>query len=396
MFEDVPSLEDLPSVDGARVLVRADLNVPLHRSLDGPMVIADDFRLRAVLPTLEWLVNHGARVTVASHLGRPEGHPDPDLSMDPVRVRLQELVPGVDLLENLRFDRGEEANDPEFGLALMRGQSLYVNDAFGVCHRAHASVMFPPTVVPSAAGRLLRHELDVLGGVIDNPARPFTLVVGGAKVSDKLGTIRALAEKADGILVGGAMAFTFLAATGRSVGSSPVDVSEIDACRSLLEEGYHIDLPSDLVAAPVADPFGRREPPGSAARHFDGEIPSGWQGFDIGPETAGRFGRAIEGSATVLWNGPMGVAEDPRFQAGTNEIAGAVARCGGFTVVGGGDTVSAVRSLGVSDRVDHLSSGGGAMLRLIERGDLPGLAALRASKDRWTAPGGILERHPVR
>lgn len=377
MFEEVARLEDLADLSGASVLVRADLNVPLHRSLAGPMVVADEFRLRAALPTLEWLEAHGARVTVASHLGRPGGHPQPDLRMEPVRVRLEELVPGVEVLENLRFHPGEEANDPNFGAELVRGHDFYVNDAFGVCHRRHASVMFPPTLLPSAAGRLLHHELQALDQVAGHPDRPFTLVVGGAKVSDKIGTLRALAARADRIVVGGAMAFTFLVAQGHSVGESPVERAEVDQCRELLESGSQLDLPSDLIAVPVADPFGRHPPAGGDVQRFADDVPAGWRAFDIGPETRARYAQRIEESATVLWNGPMGVFEDPRFALGTQAVARAVGACPGFSVAGGGDTVAAIRSLGLEGQIDHLSSGGGAMLRLLEHGDLPALQALR-------------------
>ncbi len=393
MFDDVPRLGDLGPVGGRSVLLRADLNVPLLRSVQGPMVIADDFRIRAALRTIRWLTDHGARVTVAGHLGRPRGR-DPSLAMGPVRAKLQELVPGVEVLENLRFDPGEEANDPAFGAELIQGQDLYVNDAFGACHRAHASIVFPPTVLPSAAGYLLGHELDSLGEVVEAPARPFTLVVGGAKVKDKLGTIRALAEKTDVLLVGGAMAFTFLAAQGRAVAESVVDVSEVEVCRDLLRSDLEIELPIDLIASSGAT-TGVEGPGQGEIRCFEGDLPSGWRAFDIGPKTRQRFRERIGRSATVLWNGPMGVAEDPRFASGTREVASAIAAAPGFTVVGGGDTVAAVRALDLTERFDHVSSGGGAMLELIESGDLPGIAALRDahrrraphSAGRTTEPG---------
>jgi len=379
MFEDVPRLDELGSVRGQSVLVRSDLNVPLLRSVAGPMVVADTFRVETALPTIQWLVSRGARVTVASHLGRPKGHPSPDLTMAPVRVLLQQLVPGVTVLENLRFHPGETENDPAFGAQLVKGHDLYVNDAFGACHRQHASIVFPPTVLPSAAGLLLASELDALGHLIEDPARPFTVAVGGVKVTDKLGTIRALARTADRILVGGAMAFTFLAAQGRSLGGSLVDASEIDACRALLQSGLRIELPSDLIASRGSADDGT--PPDRAdVGCFDGDLPAGWRAFDIGPDTRQRFCHQIAESAAVLWNGPMGVFEDSRFAAGTDELANAIASCAGFTVVGGGDTVAAVRALGLTDRFDHVSSGGGAMLELIEQGDLPGIEALRAGK----------------
>ena len=402
MFDDVPRLADLGPVSGRSVLVRADLNVRLLRSVRGPMVVADDFRILAARRTIGWLADHGARVTVAGHLGRPRGR-DPRLAMGPVRARLEQLVPGVTVLENLRFDPGEEANDPAFGAELVQGQDLYVNDAFGACHRAHASIVFPPTVLPSAAGHLLGHELDSLAEVVESPARPFVLVVGGAKVRDKLGTIRALAERADVLLVGGAMAFTFLAAQGRAVAESLVDESEVDECRELLRSGLEIELPIDLIASSgtaagraAAAPKGAETgtATGSAAgtaaggaprgsgevRCFEGDLPAGWRAFDIGPKTRQRFRERIGRSGTVLWNGPMGVAEDARFASGTREVASAIAEAPGFTVVGGGDTVAVVRSLDLAARFDHVSSGGGAMLELIESGDLPGIAALREAR----------------
>lgn len=388
MFEDVPALEDLPEVGGARVLVRADLNVPLSRSLSGDLLVADDFRLRAALPTLRWLLSRGARVTVATHLGRPKGRRDPNLSTDPLRQALGNLGEDVEVMENVRFDPGEEANDPRSGAALVRGQDLFVNDAFGACHRAHASIVYPPSVLPSAAGRLLHAELDALAHVIEAPRRPFTVVVGGAKVADKLGTIRALARKADRIVVGGAMAFTFLAARGREVGGSTVDASEIGHCEALLgslDPNVTIELPVDAVAGKVAgghDPSSYGE-----VRAFGEEIAAGWRGLDIGPQTRSRFAQAIDGSATVLWNGPMGVFEDPRFSAGTRDVALAIAGCRGYTVAGGGDTLAAVRALDLVDSFDHLSTGGGAMLSLIEQGDLPGIAALREAGRRMRSQG---------
>ena len=379
MFEDVPSLEDLGPLYGRSVLLRADLNVPLSRAPGRPPTVADDFRIRAALPTITWLMARGARVTVASHLGRPRGHPDPALSLEPVRVLLEHLVPGVKVLENLRFEPGEEAGDAAFGAWLVDGNDCYVNDAFGACHRAHSSIVFPPSVVPSCAGRLLHAELAALSAVMDHPARPFTLVAGGAKVADKLGVIRALAGTADRIVLGGAMAFTFLAAAAHEVGDVALDQTEVAACRVLLDAGLPLTLPVDLVAA-RSDLRPGPVPADAELRIFVGDVPAGWQAFDVGPDTRARFRHQIAGSGTVLWNGPMGVFEDPRFDAGTRAVAEAVARCTGFTVVGGGDSVRAIRALGLEHRVGHLSSGGGAMLALIEQGDLPGIAALRSGR----------------
>ena len=366
----VPQLEDLPDPSGKRVLLRADFNVPLTGGQ-----IDDDLRIRAALPTILWLQEHGAHVTACSHLGRPKGAPDPRYSMDPVRTRLAELVTGVDLLENLRFDPGETANDPAFVDRLCEGQDLYVDDAFGAAHRAHASIVGPPGRLPSAAGRLLAREVEVLGGLLDEPRRPFVAVLGGSKVSDKLGVIRALLAKVDRIVVGGGMCFTFLKALGNGVGDSLLEPDEVDACRELLDTGK-IVIPSDITGL---GPGGRIGDPaaGGEVRQFGRSLPAGWKGLDIGPGTAAEFSDVIADARTVFWNGPMGVFEDERFAAGTREVARAVAECRGFTVVGGGDSASALARFGLVDEVDHVSTGGGASLELLERGDLPGLAALR-------------------
>lgn len=387
MDDDIADLEDLGPLEGKSVLVRADLNVPLRPGESGTPEIADDFRITESLPTIRWLVDRGARVTVASHLGRPKGRIVPELAMAPVRRRLSELVPGVQVLENLRFDPGEEANDPAFGARLVEGHDLYVNDAFGTCHRAHASVMYPPTVLPSAAGRLLRAELDALDAIMSGPPRPFTVVAGGAKVKDKIGTLRALAASADRLVIGGAMALTFLAAQSRGVGSGTVEADQLEACRVLLGSGIAVDLPSDLLATPVVAGGGSR-PAAPEVRSFFDDVPEGWLPLDIGPDTSTRFRQEIERSASVLWNGPMGVFEEPAFAEGTREIALAVAACPGFTVVGGGDTVSAVRAMGLAGSFGHLSTGGGAMLELVQNGDLPGLAALRQGNPRHSRPPG--------
>ena len=378
----LPVLEDLPDPSGARVLLRADLNVPLRTSPEGTVEVADDFRIRAPLPTLSWLVDRGARVTVCSHLGRPKGKADPALSMAPVRQRLQELAPSVKVLENLRFDPGEEANDPAFADRLVRGQDLYVNDAFGTVHRAHASVVGPPSWLPSAAGRLLAREVSVLSQLIEAPARPFVAVVGGAKLADKLGVLEALSRKVDVLMIGGGMCFTFLAALGHDVGSSLVDLDHLESCRRLLESGRRIVLPADVVALSPGSALGPDAPAAGEIRCFARDLPRGWTGCDVGPETSLGFAHEIGRAATALWNGPMGVFEDERFSAGTRGMAAALSGCPGFTVVGGGDTTAALRAYGMEDQIDHVSTGGGAMLELIEKGDLPGLAALRASHAR--------------
>jgi len=378
----LPVLEDLPNPDGARVLLRADLNVPLRDTLDGTRQVADDFRIRALMPTLSWLVDQGADVTVCSHLGRPKGKPDARLSMAPVRSFLESVVPGVKVMENLRFDPGEETNDPAFVNRLVRDQDLYVNDAFGTAHRAHASVVGPPERLPSAAGRLLSREVDVLTQLVDAPARPFIALVGGAKVGDKLGVLKTLSEKVDTLLIGGGMCFTFLDALGHDIGASLVDVDHLAACRRLLQSQRHILLPHDVLALRPSRSSGHDGTPSEEVRCFERDLANGWTGLDIGPKTMAEFTEVIGQAATVLWNGPMGKFEDERFQAGTRSIATAMANCPGFTVVGGGDTTAALRSYGLDDAIDHVSTGGGATLELIEKGDLPGLAALRASYQR--------------
>jgi phosphoglycerate kinase len=370
----VPTLEDLPPLAGTRVLLRADFNVPMK---DGR--ITDDLRIRAALPTIEWLLGQGASVTACTHLGRPKGTVNPEYSVEPVRARLAELAPGVELLDNLRFDPGEEADDPAFAARLVEGFDVYVNDAFGASHRAHASIVGPPRTLPSAAGRLLQREVEVLLGVRERPLRPFVAILGGSKVSDKLGVIDALLGIADHLLVGGGMCFTFLAARGASVGSSLLEADQVDTCRELLEQAEgRIHLPTDITAL---GPGGKLFEPGAGGdvRQMGTSIPEGWMGVDIGPGTAAEFGDVIAEARTVVWNGPMGVFEDPRFEAGTRAVAGAVADCGGFTVIGGGDSAAAAEQFGVADRIDHISTGGGASLELLELGDLPGLEALRGA-----------------
>jgi len=370
-IEGIPRLEDLGDLDGRRVLVRTDWNVPLDRGR-----IVDDLRITASLPTLEWLADRGARLTVATHLGRPKGKVVPELSTAPLAGRLEELLPGARLLENLRFDPGETANDPATVDRLVAGQDVYVNDAFGVSHRSHASVVGPPSRLPSAAGRLLFEEVDVLGGIRSNPRRPFVVALGGSKVSDKLGVIRALLGIADALVIGGGMCFTFLAAQGHRIGASLFEPDFLDDCRELLSDGTKIHLPTDLVAM---SPDGKLFDPeaGGEIRQIGPDVPDGWAGLDIGPESAGTFADVIADAATVLWNGPMGAFEDPRFVAGTRTVAEAVAETHGFSVIGGGDSNAAIAQFGLRDAIDHASTGGGASLELLEHGDLPGLRALR-------------------
>ena len=372
-MSNVPRLEDLGDLEGKSVLVRADFNVPI---VDGE--ITDDLRIRAALPTLRYLIAAGASVTACSHLGRPKGEPDPRYSIEPVRAWLAEVVPEVELLDNLRFDPGETANDPDFVQRLIAGHDAYVNDAFGASHRSHASIVGPPQFLPSAAGRLLHREVEVLGNLTDNPRRPFVAVMGGSKVSDKLAVIEALLESVDSLIVGGGMCFTFLKAKGHSIGSSLCEDEMLDTCRELLAGPKPIHLPYDITAM---GPGGKLFEPdaGGDVRQIGVEIPDGWMGVDIGPGTAAQFGDLIHEAGTVLWNGPMGVFEDPRFSGGTGAVAAAMADARAFTIVGGGDSAAAAKQFKVDRDMDHVSTGGGASLELIEKGDLPGLAALRGA-----------------
>ncbi|HEY1990101.1 MAG TPA: phosphoglycerate kinase [Acidimicrobiales bacterium] len=380
ILRGLPLLGDLPPLDGTSVLVRVDFNVPLGVSDRGTPTVTDDFRIRSALPTFRYLLERGAQVTACTHLGRPDGAPDARWEMSPVRDRLAELAPQVQLLDNLRFEPGECDNDPAFVDKLVNGHDAYVNDAFGVSHRTHASIVGPPKFLPSAAGLLLQRELEVLGGLLGLPPRPFVAVVGGAKVTDKLGVLTKLLDRVDALLVGGGMAFTFLAAAGHDVGASMVDLDQIDRCAELLAGDTPILLPSDIVALEPGADFGCGCDQGRVVIVED-DVPAGWVGLDIGPATVKAYSQKIAGAGTVLWNGPMGVFEDDRFCAGTTGVAQAVAECRGFTVVGGGDSAAAVDAIGLADRIDFISTGGGASLELLEHGDLPGLAALRGASN---------------
>lgn len=364
----IPTLADLGDVSGKRVLVRADFNVPMENG-----EITDDFRIRAALPTITWLQARGATVVTASHLGRPKGQPNPKYSMDAVRARLAELAPGVELLENLRFNAGEEGNDPAFVAQLIEGIDMYVDDAFGACHRAHASIVGPPKTLPSAMGLLLQKEVEVLLGLRDNPKHPFVAVLGGSKISDKLGVVEALLNTVDALVIGGAMCFTFLAAQGYPIGASLWEPDQVDTCKRLLElsktTGKTIHLPEDLTGVDAAGNYAT----------FGIRLPDGAKGFDIGPGTAAAFSDVIMEARTVFWNGPMGMFEDERFENGTRTIAQAMADTKAFTVVGGGDSAAALAQFRLDDEVDHVSTGGGASLELLELGDLPGLEALRGA-----------------
>jgi phosphoglycerate kinase len=390
------TLDALGDLDGRRVFVRVDFNVPLE---DGK--VTDDLRITAAIPTIAELREGGAAVVLASHLGRPQGRVVDDLRLDPVADRLGEAggfdvrkldeVTGaaveevcsslsageVVLLENLRFDPGEEASDPAFADRLAALADAYVDDAFGAAHRAHASVVGVAERLPGAAGRLMQREVEVLSGLLEGPEEPFVAILGGAKVSDKLGVVEALIERVDALLVGGAMAFTFIVAQGGDVGGSLVEDDHLDDVRRALkaadERGVPVLLPEDVVAAPEASADARKETV-SADR-----IPKGLKGLDVGPRTVEEFTRVLADARTVFWNGPMGVFELEPFSLGTRGLAQAMAGTDAFTVVGGGDSVAAVRRLGFEEAVDHLSTGGGASLEFLEGKDLPGVAVLRES-----------------
>ena len=371
------TLDDVEA-DGLTVLVRSDLNVPIDKGQ-----VSDDFRLRAALPTLETLVERGAKVRVCSHLGRPKGV-DPTFTLRPVAERLDELTRfevgfemggEITVLENTRFLAGETTNDPATALRLSSGVELFVQDAFGSVHRTHASTVGVAERVRSAAGLLLHAELQALGRFLDESDRPYTVVLGGAKVSDKLGVIENLLPRVDRMPIGGAMCFTFLTAAGKHVGASLLEEGMIEEARRLLgsPHGEKILLPTDLV---VATRFAKDA---VATVVSVEEVPPDGIGLDIGPATATEFAGIVKDSASVFWNGPMGVFEWERFRSGTEEVAKALAACGGFTAVGGGDSVAALRLLGLDGEVSHLSTGGGAGLVLLEGRELPGVAVL----ERW-------------
>ena len=319
----------------------------------------------------------GASVSACTHVGRPEGRVVERYRVAPVRRRLDQLCPGVDLLENLRFDPREEAGDLSFAGELCRGHDLFVNDAFGAAHRAHASVVGPPRLLPCAAGRIMAREVEVLDRLLHGASRPFVAVLGGSKVSDKLGVIEALLDKVDTLVVGGGMCFTFLAAAGHRIGNSLFEADQVEACRNLLDSGRDIRLPTDLTVLSPGGSFGAGVQATGETRQIGVEVPDGWTGLDIGPGSAAEFSDAVTEARTVLWNGPMGVFEDSRFEAGTRALAEAIGASSAFSVVGGGDSAAAVAKFGLDGQFDHVSTGGGASLEYIERGDLPGIAALR-------------------
>jgi phosphoglycerate kinase len=372
--EALPSYDRWGSLKGKRILVRVDFNTPVAE-VDGRLEVSDDFRLRATLPLFEELLSRGAIVVACTHFGRPNGVVVEKYSVDPVRRRLNELCKDVELLENLRFNPGEEANEEAFGASLVDGFDYYVNEAFGASHRAHASIMVPPTLVPSAAGLNLQRETSTILSLLESPARPFVAIIGGAKVADKLAITKVLCEKADTVIVGGGMAYTFLAALGHSVGSSLFDASYLEQCAELLAAG-NVVIPFDALGLASGAPIGHGLEPAIA---FGADIPDGFAGLDIGPASAEHFADVIESAATILWNGPMGVFEDERFAGGTEVVARAVAKSPAVSVVGGGDSVAALQALGLEGDISFVSTGGGASLELVELGDLPGLRALRES-----------------
>ena len=383
------SVRDLDVWD-KRVLVRVDFNVPVK---DGE--VTDDTRIRRALPTIRYLLEEGARPILISHLGRPKGEPDPKYAMDPVAARLQELLGepvkkldaavgpeveealedwdgrGIVLLENSRFYPGETSNEPEFADQLAALADLYVNDAFGAAHRAHATTVGVAERLPAAAGLLMEEEIDYLDKVLKDPERPFVAILGGAKVSDKLGVIESLLGTADSLLIGGAMCFTFFKAQGYEIGNSLVEDDYLEEAKRLMEEGGdRLVLPVDVVVAEAME-----EDAESETVPVDG-IPAGRMGLDIGPKTVDLFSEHISGASTIFWNGPMGVFEIDAFAKGTEGVARAVAESGATSVVGGGDSVAAVNKLGLEDRMSHISTGGGASLEYVEGKELPGIAVL--------------------
>ena len=388
------TIEDV-NVRGKKVLVRVDYNVPLTE--DGK--VADDKRIVAAMPTVKYLLDHNAKVILCSHLGRPKGQVKKEFSLAPVADRLRELLSGTTvkmaddcigdnvkkmadelkegeilLLENLRFHPEEEKNDPAFAKELADLAEIYVSDAFGTVHRAHASTAGVAAYLPAVAGFLIGKELSIMGNALENPERPFVAILGGAKVSDKIGVIRNLLSKCDTLLIGGGMAYTFFKAKGYEIGSSLLDADSIGLASDLMKEaeekGVKLLLPVDNV---VADAFS------ADANHktvASDSIPEGWMGMDIGPKTVELYGSVIRDAKTVIWNGPMGVFEFPAFAKGTEEVAKACAECGGTTIIGGGDSASAVKKLGYAKQMTHISTGGGASLEYLEGKILPGVAAL--------------------
>lgn len=380
-------------VQGKRVLMRVDFNVPMQ---DG--TITDDKRIRAALPTIKHAIEAGGKVILMSHLGRPKGKPDDAFRLDPVAKRLSELLgqpvqkvddcigadveqavaklePGdVLLLENVRFYAQETDNDPEFAKALAALGDIFVNDAFGTAHRAHASTTGVADYLPAVSGFLMEKELEFLGGAVEEPKRPFVAILGGAKVKDKIAVIESLLNKVDTLIIGGGMAYTFLKAQGYEVGNSLLDEERLEFCRSIMakaeEKGVELLLPVDVVVAKEYGPDAEHKVVSSR------EMPADWEGLDIGPETAKRFSAAVKDAGTVVWNGPMGVFEFEAFAKGTLSVAQALADSSAVTIIGGGDSAAAVEQMGLADKMTHVSTGGGASLEFLEGKVLPGVAAL--------------------
>ncbi|MGW8225815.1 MAG: phosphoglycerate kinase [Anaerolineales bacterium] len=383
------TIQDI-DVSGKKVLVRVDFNVPIK---DG--VVGDDTRIQAALPTINYLLDHGAGVILCSHLGRPKGEPDPQFSLKPVADHLSDLLNkkvvfvqdcigpeaeaaasqlkpgGIILLENTRFHDGEKKNDPQMAKQLADLADVYVNDAFGSAHRAHASTEGVAHYLPAVAGLLMEKEIRYLGQAIADPARPFLAILGGAKISDKIGVIENLLGSADQVLIGGGMANTFFKAQGYPVGDSLVEDEALDTARSLLDRAENrLRLPVDVV---IGNQFSNDA---ELSVMSMGPIPDGWRILDIGPETVKGYGKTISEAGTIVWNGPMGVFEFPRLATGTFEIAAAVAESKATSIIGGGDSVAAVNQAGLADQITHISTGGGASLEMLEGKTLPGLAAL--------------------
>jgi 3-phosphoglycerate kinase len=390
---DKLSVEDV-ELKGKRVLIRVDFNVPL----DGKQ-ITDDTRIKAALPTINYVIEHGGKAILMSHLGRPEGKVAPELSLEPVARRLGDLL-GKDvimapdcigdqvkamvskmkegdvvLLENLRFHAEEEKNDPDFAGKLAELADVYVNDAFGAAHRAHASTAgVTKYVSQAAAGLLMQKEINYIGEAIENPERPFVAILGGAKVSDKIGVIENLMKKADAIIIGGAMAYTFLKAQGEQVGNSLVEDDKLDLAREILKKSQDKDVPLYL---PLDHVIGDRFAADANTKIVErGDIPDGWEGMDIGPATVEKYKGVLESARTIIWNGPVGVFEFDAFAKGSFAIAKVLAESDATTIIGGGDCVAAVQKSGYADKITHISTGGGASLELMEGKELPGIAAL--------------------
>ena len=382
-------------VEGKKVLVRCDFNVPLDKATGA---ITDDKRIRAAIPTIKYLLDHNAAVILCSHLGKPKGEWKESLSLAPVAKRLEELlgqpvifakdIVGEDakakakalkcgevmLLENLRFDKREEKNDPEFAKELADMAELYVSDAFGTVHRAHASTEGVSHYLPAVSGFLIQKELEIIGGALANPKRPLVAILGGSKVSSKIGVINNLLEIADTIIIGGGMAYTFAVAQGGKVGDSLLEPDWVDYAKDMIkkaaDKGVKLLLPIDTVAADAFDANANTQIVPTTA------IPDGWQGLDIGPKTIAAYCDAVKDAGTVIWNGPMGVFEFPAFAVGTKAIAQALSETNAITIVGGGDSAAAVEQLGYADKMTHISTGGGASLEFMEGKVLPGVACL--------------------